>query len=109
MKLQIAIIVVAVSSGCVMNEKYPDDWAELEQPAESRTDGCPDISGRYRDRSVLDETPSFDPSMKSLIAALYSATETDGNPIGTKTVEISQPSEGIILLNLWMVRSFRFL
>ena len=97
MKLQIAVIVAMLSSGCAVNEKYPDDWAGLEQPTESRADGCPDIAGRYIDKSVLDETPNFDPSMKSLTAALYSTAETDRNLTGTtNTLEINQPSDGVI-------------
>ena len=97
MKLQIAIFIAVVSSGCVINEKYPDDWAALKQPAESRTDSCPDISGIYRDRSVMDDTPIFHPTMTSLTDALHSTLEkySTGTSI---TVEISQPSEGIILV-----------
>jgi hypothetical protein len=96
MKLLLAIYVLAVSSGCVMNEKYPDEWVGLEQESESWIGECPDISGIYRNRSVADDEPLY-PWMTSLSTALYSTVERNSTR-SSNTVEINQPSEGIILV-----------
>ena len=94
-------LLIALLSGCVFREQYPEEWEGLQEVS----DECPNIAGTYKNIGQLDpstvEKGQYTAYWEIPLTGELLDSGRGEEAISATHVEIAQPTPGILEVKAW--------